>query len=102
MLQYIQVVFLNIFLVGYVENISTDPGVMAHSSIWLNILYFLGYEVDEERLTISCSRKLFTGDVFEEVYTRVFKLFIEAGLVSGHTTGVTFVPDPKWSISFNF
>ena len=34
--------------------------------------------------TISRTRQLFPEDVFEEVFTRVFKLYVEAGLVSGH------------------
>src|SRR5690606_21911986 len=74
------VVYFKICLVGYLENITTDRGVMDHSAMRLDILYFLGYDVDEElpwHSTISRTRKLFTDDVFEEVFTRVFKLCVE-------------------------
>src|SRR5690606_15293222 len=36
--------------------------------------------------------KLFPDDVFEEVFTRVLKLCIEAGLVSGHTQAIDSAP----------
>lgn len=89
------VVYFKICLVGYLENITTDRGVMDHCAMRLDILYFLGYDVDEElpwHSTISRTRKLFTDDVFEEVFTRVFKLCVEAGLVSGHTQAIDSAP----------
>lgn len=89
------VVYFKICLVGYLENISTDRGVMDHCAMRLDILYFLGYDVDEElpwHSTISRTRQLFTDDVFEEVFTRVVKLCIEAGLVSGHTQAIDSAP----------
>jgi hypothetical protein len=61
----------------------------------LDILYFLGYDVDEElpwHSTISRTRQLFPEDIFEEVFTRVFRLCIEAGLVSGQTQAIDSAP----------
>ena len=61
----------------------------------LDILYFLGYDVDEElpwHSTISRTRQLFPEDIFEEVFTKVLKLCIEAGLVSGHTQAIDSAP----------
>ncbi|MCM4161961.1 IS1182 family transposase, partial [Antarcticibacterium sp. W02-3] len=89
------VVYFKICLVGYLENITTDRGVMDHCAMRLDILYFLGYDVDEElpwHSTISRTRKLFPDDIFEEVFTRVLKLCIEAGLVSGHTQAIDSAP----------
>jgi transposase len=89
------VVFFKICLVGYLENISTDRGVMNHCAMRLDILYFLGYDVDEElpwHSTISRTRQLFPEDIFEEVFTKVLKLCIEAGLVSGHTQAIDSAP----------
>nr|WP_237690457.1 transposase [Salegentibacter tibetensis] len=40
-------------MVGYLENITTDRGVMAHCAMRRDILYFLGYDVDEELLSVS-------------------------------------------------
>ncbi|MDT0678820.1 IS1182 family transposase, partial [Autumnicola musiva] len=89
------VVFFKICLVGYLENITTDRGVMNHCAMRLDILYFMGYDVDEElpwHSTISRTRQLFPDDIFEEVFTRVLKLCIEAGLVSGHTQAIDSAP----------
>src|SRR5690606_10354233 len=52
-------------------------------------------DVDEElpwHSTISRTRKLFPDDVFEEVFTRVLKLCIDAGLVTGHTQAIDSAP----------
>ncbi|MDT0644985.1 IS1182 family transposase [Zunongwangia sp. F363] len=89
------VVFFKICLVGYLENITTDRGVMNHCAMRLDILYFLGYDVDEElpwHSTISRTRQLFPEDIFEEVFTKVLKLCMEAGLVSGHTQAIDSAP----------
>ncbi len=56
------VVFFKICLVGYLENISYDRSLINHCSMRLDILYFLGYDVDEElpwHSTISRTRQLF-------------------------------------------
>lgn len=42
------IVFFKICLVGYPKNITTDRGVMNPSAMRFDILYFLGYDVDEE------------------------------------------------------
>ena len=38
------VVFFKLCLVGYLENIISDRDLIQHSSMRLDILYFLGYE----------------------------------------------------------
>ena len=89
------VVFFKICLVGYLENITTDRGLMDHCSMRMDILYFLDYDIDEAlpwHSTISRTRQLFPEAVFEEVFTRVLKLCIEAGLVSGHTQAIDSAP----------
>jgi len=89
------VVFFKTCLVGYLENMITDRGVMNHCAMRLDILYFLDYDIDEPlpwHSTISRTRQLFPEDVFEEVFTKVLKLCIEAGLVSGHTQAIDSAP----------
>ncbi|MDT0646509.1 transposase [Zunongwangia sp. F260] len=89
------VVFFKICLVGYLENITTDRGLMNHCAMRLDVLYFLGYDVDEElpwHSTISRTRQLFPEDIFEEVFTKVLKLCIEIGLVTGHTQAIDSAP----------
>ena len=62
------VVFFKLVLVGRLENIASDRRLVEHCSLRLDILYFLGYEVDEElpwHSTISRTRQLFPAAVFE-------------------------------------
>lgn len=89
------VVFFKMCLVGYLENITTDRRLIEHCSMRLDILYFLNYDIDDPlpwHSTISRTRQLFPEDVFEEVFTRVLRLCIEGGLVSGHTQAIDSAP----------
>ena len=82
------VVFFKLCLVGYLEGIISDRKLMAHCSMRLDILFFLGYDIDEElpwHSTVSRTRQLFPEDVFEQVFTKVFAMCVDKGMVSGHT-----------------
>ncbi len=89
------VVFFKLCLVGYLENLISDRKLITHCSMRLDILYFIGYDIDEElpwHSTISRTRQLFPEPVFEEVFTNVLELCIEKGMVSGHTQAIDFAP----------
>lgn len=89
------VVFFKFCLVGYLENIISDRNLIVHSSMRLDILYFLGYDIDEElpwHSTISRTRQLFPESVFEEVFTRILAMCVEKGMVSGHTQAIDSAP----------
>ena len=89
------VVFFKLCLVGYLENIISDRKLIGHCSMRLDILYFIGYDIDEElpwHSTISRTRQLFPEEVFEGVFTKVFTLCAEAGMVSGHTQAIDSAP----------
>ncbi|UZO80619.1 transposase [Aquimarina sp. ERC-38] len=61
----------------------------------LDILFFLGYDVDEElpwHSTISRTRQLFVETIFEGVFTRILSRCIESGMVSGHTQVMDSAP----------
>ncbi|WP_235841737.1 IS1182 family transposase, partial [Confluentibacter sediminis] len=69
--------------------------LIEHCSMRLDILYFLGYDIDEElpwHSTISRTRGLFPESVFETVFTKVFELCVNAGMVSGHTQAIDSAP----------
>lgn len=73
-------VFFKLCLVGYLENIISDRKLIEHCSMRMDILYFIGYDIDEElpwHSTISRTRQLFPETVFEEVFTQVLGLCIE-------------------------
>ena len=62
------VVFFKLCLVGYLENLISDRKLIEHCSMRLDILYFLGYDIDEPlpwHSTISRTRQLFSEPVFE-------------------------------------
>ncbi len=89
------VVFFKLCLVGYLENIISDRKLIAHCSMRLDILFFLGYDIDEElpwHSTISRTRQLFPEAVFEEVFTKVLAMCVDKGMVSGHTQAIDSAP----------
>ena len=89
------VVFFKLCLVGYLENIISDRHLIQHSSMRMDILYFLGYDIDEElpwHSTISRTRGLYPESVFEEVFTKILSMCVEKGMVSGHTQAIDSAP----------
>ena len=89
------VVFFKLCLVGYLENIISDRQLIQHSSMRMDILYFLGYDIDEElpwHSTISRTRGLYPESVFEEVFTKILTMCVEKGMVSGHTQAIDSAP----------
>ncbi len=89
------VVFFKLCLVGYLENIISDRNLIVHSSMRLDILYFLGYDIDEElpwHSTIGRTRQLFPESIFEEVFTQVLSMCVDKGMVSGHTQAIDSAP----------
>ena len=64
------VVFFKLCLVGYLENIISDRKLIAHCSMRMDILYFIGYDIEDElpwHSTISRTRQLFPEELFEQV-----------------------------------
>ena len=89
------VVFFKLCLVGYLENIISDRKLIDHCSMRLDILFFIGYDLDEElpwHSTISRTRQLFPESVFGEVFTKALGLCLEKGMVSGHTQAIDSAP----------
>ncbi|UWX55743.1 transposase [Maribacter litopenaei] len=77
------------------ENIISDRKLIDHCSMRLDILYFIGYDIDEElpwHSTISRTRQLYPESVFEEVFTKVLAMCVDAGMVSGHTQAIDSAP----------
>jgi transposase len=68
------VVFFKLILVGYLENLNSDRKLIEHSKLRLDILFFLGYDLDEElpwHSTISRTRALYGEEVFKELFSKV-------------------------------
>ena len=89
------VVFFKLCLVGYLENLISDRQLIDHCCMRMDILFFIGYDIDEElpwHSTISRTRKLYPESVFEQVFTKVFSLCVEKGMVGGHTQTIDSAP----------
>jgi len=89
------IVFYKLCIVGYLENIISDRKLIDHCSMRMDILFFLGYDIDESlpwHSTISRTRQLFPEDLFEKVFTQVLGLCIEKGMVAGHTQVIDSAP----------
>ena len=89
------IVFYKLCLVGYLENIIGDRKLIEHCSMRLDILYFLGYDIDEPlpwHSTVSRTRQLFPEGVFEQVFTKALTMCVDKGMVSGHTQAVDSAP----------
>lgn len=89
------VVFFKLVLVGYLENITSDRRLLEHCALRLDILYFLGYELDEVlpwHSTLSRTRQLYPTALFEQLFDRVFRLCVAQGLVKGDTQAVDSAP----------
>jgi len=89
------VVFFKLVLVGRLENIASDRRLVEHCALRLDILYFLGYEVDEDlpwHSTISRTRQLYPVSVFEHLFDQVFGQCVAGGLVAGDTQAVDSAP----------
>lgn len=89
------VVFYKLCIVGYLENIISDRRLIDHCSMRMDILFFIGYDIDEPlpwHSTISRTRQLFPEDLFEQVFTQVLAMCIEKGMVAGHTQVVDSAP----------
>jgi len=85
------VVFFKLMLVGYLENICSDRKIIEQSSLRLDVLYFLGYDIDEPlpwHSTLSRTRKLFGEEVFLGFFRDILRKCVEKGMVDGRTQAV--------------
>lgn len=80
------VVFFKLILVGYLENLNSDRKIIEHARMRLDILYFIGYDLDEElpwHSTLSRTRQLYGEEVFRSLFKKVLRLCVRKGMVSG-------------------
>lgn len=85
------VVFFKLMLVGYLENLGSDRRIINTASMRLDILYFIGYNIDDPlpwHSTLSRTRQLYGEEVFKALFKKVLKLCIDKGMVSGRRQAV--------------
>ena len=85
------VVFMKLMLVGYLENINSDRRIVNVAKMRLDILYFLGYDLDEPlpwHSTLSRTRQLYGQEVFSAIFKSVLKQCIDKGMISGRRQAI--------------
>ena len=88
------IVFFKLMLVGYLENLCSDRKIIQTASMRMDVLLFLGYDIDEAlpwHSTLSRTRQLYSEDIFQELFKRVLKQCIDKGMVSGRRQAVDSV-----------
>jgi hypothetical protein len=78
-------------LTGYLENINSDRKIIDTAQMRLDMLYFPGYDIDEPLpwySTLSRARKLFSEEVFLELFRNILKMCVSKGMVCGKTHAV--------------
>jgi len=79
-------VFFKFMLIGYLENLGSDRRIINTVSMRLDMLFFIGYDIDEPlpwHSTLSRTRQLYGEDVFKELFRKVLSLCIDKGMVAG-------------------
>jgi len=85
------VIFMKLMLVGYLENLDSDRKIISITRMRMDILYFLGYNLDEAlpwHSTLSRTRKLYGEEQFIALFKQVLKLCINEGLIAGKRQAV--------------
>lgn len=89
------VVFFKLCLIGYLENLISDRQLMEHCNMRMDMLYFLGYDVDEQlpwHSTLSRTRQLYPESLFEQVFNKILEQCISKGMVSGKIQAIDSAP----------
>jgi len=80
------VVFFKLMLIGYLENLGSDRRIISTVSMRLDMLFFIGYDIDEPlpwHSTLSRTRQLYGEDIFKDLFRKVLSLCIDKGMVAG-------------------
>ena len=80
------VVFFKLMLIGYLENLPSDRRIINMAKLRLDMLYFIGYNIDEElpwHSTLSRTRQMYGQEVFRALFKKVLSLCIDKEMVSG-------------------
>lgn len=89
------VVFMKLMLIGYLENLGSDRRIISTAQMRLDMLYFLGYDIDEPlpwHSTLSRTRQLYGEEVFRELFVKVLRKAIDKGMVSGKRQAIDSAP----------
>jgi len=80
------VVFFKLMLIGYLENLGSDRRIINTVSMRLDMLFFIGYNIDESlpwHSTLSRTRQLYGEEIFKQLFKQVLKQCVDKGMVAG-------------------
>ena len=80
------VVFFKLMLIGYLENLGSDRRMTNTVSMRMDMLFFIGYDIDEPlpwHSTLSRTRQLYGEGLFKQLFQEVLKQCINKGMVAG-------------------
>jgi transposase len=80
------VVFFKLMLIGYLENLGSDRRIIGTVSLRLDMLFFIGYDIDEPlpwHSTLSRTRQLYGEGLFKDFFKQVLKQCVDKGMVAG-------------------
>ena len=80
------VVFFKLMLIGYLENLGSDRRIINAVSLRLDMLLFIGYDIDKPlpwHSTLSRTRQLYGEELFKQIFKEVLKQCIDKGMVAG-------------------
>ena len=89
------VVFFKLILIGYLENLSSDRRIINTATMRLDMLFFIGYDIDEVlpwHSTLSRTRQLYGDAVFKQLFKQVLQQCVSKGMVSGKRQAVDSAP----------
>jgi transposase len=89
------VVFFKFILIGYMENLGSDRRIINTVSMRMDMLYFIGYDIDEPlpwHSTLSRTRQLYGERLFRQLFKQVLKQCIEKGMVAGRRQAMDSAP----------
>src|SRR5687767_456251 len=84
-------VFFKLMLIGYLENLASDRRIINTVSMRLDMLYFIGYDIDESlpwHSTLSRTRQLYGQEIFKRLFREVLNQCIEKGMVAGRRQAI--------------
>lgn len=89
------VVFFKLILIGYLENLASDRRIISTSTMRMDMLFFIGYDIDEElpwHSTLSRTRQLYGDDLFKQLFKQVLSQCVEKGMVAGRRQAMDSAP----------
>jgi transposase len=80
------VVFFKLMLIVYLENLASDRRIISTVGPRLDMLFFIGYDIDESlpwHSTLSITRQLYGEELFKDFFKKILKQCIDKGMVAG-------------------